>query len=50
MWGQLVIDSLMRPRAAARRLLALELAATQLLQAAVVVTCLGMVLGYVAIG
>jgi hypothetical protein len=49
MWGQLVIDSLMRPRAAARRVIGLGLAPAQLLQAAVMVTCVGMLLGYVAL-
>lgn len=49
MWGQLVIDSLVRPRAAARRVIALGLAPGQLLQAALLVTCVGMLLGYLAL-
>jgi hypothetical protein len=49
MWGELVIDSLIRPRAAARRVLALGVPLAELLQAAVLVTCAGMVLGYLAL-
>jgi hypothetical protein len=49
MWGQLVTDSLVRPRAAARRVLSLGLGFGELLQAAVLVTCAGMVLGYAAL-
>lgn len=48
MWAELVIDSFRAPRAAARRLLALELGADTLVQAALAVTCLGMVLTHVA--
>jgi hypothetical protein len=48
MWGQLVIDSLTRPRAAARRLLSLDLEPAPLVQAAVAITCAGLVLGWVA--
>ena len=49
MWRQLVIDSLVRPRAAARRILAAGIPETQLLQAAVTVSCVGVVLGYIAL-
>jgi hypothetical protein len=49
MWRQLVIDSLVRPRMAARQILAAALPEALLLQAAVLVTCLGVVLGYVAL-
>ena len=49
MWSELVTESLLRPRSAARRILAAGLTAGELLQAAVLVTCAGMVLGYVAL-
>jgi hypothetical protein len=49
MWRELVIESLMRPRSAARRILASDVPAAQLLQAAVLVACAGMLLGYVAL-
>jgi hypothetical protein len=49
MWGQLVIDSLLRPRAAARQVLAAAVPEIVLLQAAIMVTCLGVVLGYAAL-
>ncbi len=49
MWAQLVIDSLLRPRSAARQVLDARLGLTELLQGAVAVTCAGMVLGYVAL-
>ena len=48
MLRQLVIDSFKRPRPAARSVLAVDLAPVPLLQAAVAVTCIGLVLGYVA--
>lgn len=48
MLRQLVIDSLVRPRAAARGVLDLDIAAGPLAQAAVAVTCIGLVLGYAA--
>lgn len=48
MWGQLVTDSLMRPRAAARRVMALAVAPETLVEAAVAVTCIGMLLAFVA--
>ena len=49
MWGQLVIDSLVRPRVAARQILAAGVPEAQLLQAAVMVSCIGVVLGYIAL-
>lgn len=49
MWSELFVDSLVRPRIAARRLLALELPGPVLLEAALLVTCLGMILGFVTI-
>ena len=49
MWVQLVIDSLRRPRSAARQVLALDLEPAILLQGALVTACLGMVLGYLAL-
>lgn len=48
MWGRLVIDSLLRPREAARRLFALGLGFEQLAQGAVLVACAGTVLVYAA--
>ncbi len=48
MWPQLVIDSLVRPRAAARRVLAISVDPFVLLQAAVAITCVGILLGYLA--
>lgn len=47
MWRQLIIDSFVRPRDAARRVLGLGLAPGVIVQAALAVTCLGVVLGYV---
>jgi hypothetical protein len=49
MWGELVVDSLLRPRRAARRILALGLPEAPLMQAAVIVACAGVVLGYLAL-
>ncbi len=49
MWQELVIESLVRPRAAARRVLALGLGPAELFQGAVAVTSAGMVLGYLAL-
>jgi Yip1 domain len=49
MWGQLVIDSLRRPRLAARQILAVGLADGTVVEAAVLVTCVGIVLGYLAL-
>lgn len=48
MWGELIADSFLRPRAAARRVLGLDLPMPFLLEAAVLVTTVGMVLGYAA--
>ncbi len=49
MWRKLVIDTLLRPRLAARQVLAAGLPQVELLQGAVMVTCLGVVLGYIAL-
>jgi Yip1 domain len=49
MWRKLVIDTLLRPRLAARQVLAAGLPQIALLQGAVMVTCLGVVLGYIAL-
>lgn len=48
MWRQLVIDSLVRPRAAARGVMGLHLTPGLLAQAAVAVTAAEMVLGFLA--
>lgn len=48
MWGELIRESLTRPRAAARRILGLGLAPDVLLLALAAVTAGGMVLAYVA--
>ena len=48
MWGELIRDSFLRPRVAARRVLAIDLSMSFLLQAAVLVTIVGMVLGFAA--
>jgi hypothetical protein len=49
MWGQLVTDSLLRPRTAARRIISAGAPAAFTLEAAVLVTCVGVVLGYAAL-
>jgi hypothetical protein len=49
MWAQLVKDSLLRPREAARRILAAGVPAAVAVEAAVLVTCVGVVLGYLAL-
>lgn len=49
MWRQLVIDSVVRPRSAARGVLALGLPPGLAAQAAVGVTCAGIVLGFLAL-
>lgn len=49
MWGRLVLESLVRPRSAARKILALGLPIEVGLQAAVAVTSIGVVLGYLAL-
>lgn len=49
MWRELLIESLVRPREAARRVLSLGLGPSELIQGAVAVTCAGLVLGYFAL-
>ncbi len=49
MWSQLVIDSLVRPRDAARRVLSLNVGFQVLAETALAVVCLGMVLGYLSV-
>ncbi len=49
MWRQLLIDSVTRPRVAARRILDLRLPVTELIEAAVLVSVSGVVLGYLAL-
>lgn len=49
MWRELAIETLVRPRAAARRVLALDLPAAALVQAAAAVACIGLVLGFAAL-
>jgi len=49
MWAQLVKDSLLRPREAARRILAAGVPAAVSMEAAVLVTCAGVVFGYLAL-
>jgi hypothetical protein len=49
MWGELVIDSLRRPRLAARRVLDAGLSGATVIEAALLVTCAGIVLGYLAL-
>jgi len=48
MWGQLVVDSLLHPRAAAKRVISLAVPPETLIEAAVAVTCVGMILAFVA--
>lgn len=48
MWGELISDSFLRPRVAARRVLAAAPEVPVLLQAAVLVTALGIILGFAA--
>lgn len=48
-WWRLVGNSLLRPREAAREVLALGLGAEVLVQAALAVACIGIVLGYMAL-
>ena len=50
MWGELVVESLVRPRAAAGRVLALRLPLADLLAAAVLLACLGTLLSHFALG
>jgi hypothetical protein len=49
MWRALVIDSLRRPRLAARRILDAGLPDAAVIEAAILVTCAGIVLGYLAL-
>lgn len=49
MWGQLAIDSFLRPRSAARQVLALPIGPVSVVQAAGAVTCIGLVLGYLGL-
>ncbi|MFO1141071.1 MAG: YIP1 family protein [Amaricoccus sp.] len=49
MWRQLILDTLLHPRAAARQVLAMPISPGQLVEAAVAVTCIGMILGYAAV-
>jgi len=49
MLGQLIVDSVMQPRKAARIVLGYAIDLGPLLQAALAITCLGMVLGFVAV-
>jgi hypothetical protein len=49
MWGELVKETLMHPRRAARRVLETGMPVGVLVQAAVLVTCAGMLLGYLAL-
>jgi hypothetical protein len=49
MWGALVVDSLRRPRLAARRILDAGLPDATVVEAALLVTCAGVVLGYLAL-
>lgn len=49
MWGEILTDSILRPRLAAKRVLALPLSPQAVVEAAVAVSCLGVVLGYAAV-
>lgn len=49
MWGELIADSFLRPRAAARRVLAQLPPMPVLLESALAVTAVGMVLGFAAL-
>ena len=49
MWGDLLLDSLLRPRLAARRLYALPIGPGTVAEVAAVVACLGILLGYAAL-
>jgi hypothetical protein len=48
-WRELLVESLVRPRVAARRVLDLELRADMLIEAALAITCLGVILGALSI-
>lgn len=47
-WGELVGDSLIRPRVAARRVMALRINPLELLMVAVIITCAGIIMAFVA--
>lgn len=49
MWGEILIDSILRPRLAARRLYALPVPPGTVVEAAGAVACLGILLGYAAL-
>ena len=49
MWNDLLADSVKRPRVAARRILDAGLSHALILEAAILVTCAGIVLGYLAL-
>lgn len=49
MWGELVVDSLLHPRRAARRILAAGVPERLLVQGAVAIACAGVVLGFLAL-
>lgn len=49
MWGEILTDSILRPRRAARRLLAVPVTPRVVAEGAVAVACLGVVLGYAAL-
>ncbi|MER2507833.1 Yip1 family protein [Amaricoccus sp.] len=47
-WAELVKESFLRPRTAARRILGMRFGPNELLQLALVITCLGIILAFVA--
>jgi hypothetical protein len=49
MWGRLIGDTFLRPRAAARDVLRLDFGAATVVEAAIAVTCVNVVLGYVGL-
>jgi hypothetical protein len=49
MWGEILTDSILRPRLAAKRVLALPLPPRAVVEAAVAVASLGVVLGFAAV-
>lgn len=48
-WGRLILESLLQPRDAARKVLAVRVGFDALLEAALAVTCIGMVLAFIAV-
>ncbi|MEM8570942.1 MAG: YIP1 family protein [Pseudomonadota bacterium] len=48
-WGELIIATLAQPKVAARRILELRLSAETLVEAALAVTCLGMICAFLAV-